>query len=171
MRRNQRRNNQKKFETKTSKILLILFVIILFVLCVFTIQNILSLENAKKLSKNNNEKTIIETINREDNIQNDNIKTKPITFKLTSLGDTLCHNTQYWDAYNSSTKEYDFSYVYKDISSYTSSADLTIGSLETSFAGEDRGYSNYPTFNSPDSLATALKNIGVELFLQLVIML
>ena len=89
-------------------------------------------------------------------------KVEPINFTMTAIGDTLCHNTQYWDAYNSSTKQYDFSYVYDDIKVYTSSADITIGSLETTFAGEDRGYSNYPVFNSPDSLATGLKDIGVD---------
>ena len=89
-------------------------------------------------------------------------KIEPINFTMTAIGDTLCHNTQYWDAYNSSTKQYDFSYVYDDIKDYTSSADITIGSLETTFAGEDRGYSNYPVFNSPDSLATGLKDIGVD---------
>ena len=89
-------------------------------------------------------------------------KVAPINFTMTAIGDTLCHNTQYWDAYNSSTKQYDFSYVYDDIKDYTSSADITIGSLETTFAGEDRGYSNYPVFNSPDSLATGLKDIGVD---------
>ncbi|OKZ74616.1 MAG: hypothetical protein BHW00_04205 [Clostridium sp. 26_22] len=85
-----------------------------------------------------------------------------MTFTLTSLGDTLCHNTQYWDAYNSKTDEYDFSYVYEDIKNYTLSSDITIGSLETTFAGKEKGYSNYPTFNTPDSLATALKDIGVD---------
>ena len=89
-------------------------------------------------------------------------KVEPINFTMTAIGDTLCHNTQYWDAYNGSTKQYDFSYVYDDIKDYTSSADITIGSLETTFAGEDRGYSNYPVFNSPDSLATGLKDIGVD---------
>lgn len=89
-------------------------------------------------------------------------KVEPINFTMTAIGDTLCHNTQYWDAYNSSTKQYDFSYVYDDIKDYTSSADITIGSLETTFAGEDRGYSNYPVFNSPDNLATGLKDIGVD---------
>lgn len=89
-------------------------------------------------------------------------KVEPINFTMTAIGDTLCHNTQYWDAYNSSTKQYDFSYVYDDIKDYTSNADITIGSLETTFAGEDRGYSNYPVFNSPDSLATGLKDIGVD---------
>lgn len=88
---------------------------------------------------------------------------KSTTFTLTALGDILCHNTQYWDAYNSSTDEYDFSYVFDDIKSYTNAGDITIANLETSFAGKDVGYSNYPTFNSPDSLATALKGIGIDI--------
>ena len=115
-------------------------------------------------------KNLTTNINTENNsaettLSNKNTKqdtAEPITFTLTSLGDTLCHNTQYWDAYNSKTDEYDFSYVYEDIKNYTLSSDITIGSLETTFAGKEKGYSNYPTFNTPDSLATALKDIGVD---------
>ena len=116
---------------------------------------------------NKNLRTNISTENNsaETTLSNKNTKqdtAEPITFTLTSLGDTLCHNTQYWDAYNSKTDEYDFSYVYEDIKNYTLSSDITIGSLETTFAGKEKGYSNYPTFNTPDSLATALKDIGVD---------
>ncbi len=39
---------------------------------------------------------------------------------------------------------------------------MQFGNLETTFAGIDRGYSGYPTFNSPASLGEALKNIGVD---------
>lgn len=158
MRRNKRKNNKIKSTKKEPKIALTLFLIVLFIICIYTIKNINSLIDETKISKNTNQ-TIIE----KNIIQKEIKEEKPITFTLTSLGDTLCHNTQYWDAYNNLTKQYDFSYVYDNISNYTSSSDLTIGSLETSFAGEDRGYSNYPTFNSPDSLATALKNIGVDI--------
>ncbi len=84
------------------------------------------------------------------------------SFTLCAIGDVMCHNTQFWDAYDKSTCEYDFSYVFSEIEKYTQSPDITIGSLETSFAGEDRGYSNYPIFNSPDNLAYSLKNIGVD---------
>ncbi|MCI8640587.1 MAG: CapA family protein [Clostridia bacterium] len=164
MRRNQRKNNKIKSEKKESKIILTIFIIVLFIITIYTLKNVSLLINETKISKNNNNQIIIEKAESENIIQNEIIiEEKPITFTLTSLGDTLCHNTQYWDAYNSATKQYDFSYVYEDIINYTSSSDLTIGSLETSFAGEDRGYSNYPTFNSPDSLATALKNIGVDI--------
>ena len=84
------------------------------------------------------------------------------TFTMTAIGDVMCHNTQYWDAYNKETDTYDFSYVFEDISHYIEAADISIGSLETSFAGKERGYSNYPTFNSPDALAYDLKEIGLD---------
>lgn len=86
---------------------------------------------------------------------------KDITFTITALGDVLCHNTQYWDAYDKSTDTYDFSYVFENVKEYTEAGDVTIANLETSFA--DAPYSNYPTFNSPASLATALKDIGVDI--------
>lgn len=115
--------------------------------------------------KPNNIKKDEETLSPENsNIVNTSIeKQENKSFTLTALGDVLCHNTQYWDAYNKETDEYDFSYVFNDIKSYTNSGDITIANLETSFAGKDVGYSNYPTFNSPDSLATALKDIGIDI--------
>ncbi len=39
---------------------------------------------------------------------------------------------------------------------------LLFGNLETTFAGESKKYSGYPTFNSPDALGYALKDIGVD---------
>lgn len=143
------------------KIFTIFLFIILLSLLVFIIFDF-------KLFQNNSNNSPAETTNSE--IINTTIpevaeppEVKSTTFTLTALGDILCHNTQYWDAYNSSTDEYDFSYVFDDIKSYTSAGDITIANLETSFAGKDVGYSNYPTFNSPDSLATALKGIGIDI--------
>ena len=145
----------KRSKKRNKKLLLILFIILLiFIIFIFNKYN----KNAKTNTNTENNST-------ETTLLNKNTKqdiAEPITFTLTSLGDTLCHNTQYWDAYNSKTDEYDFSYVYEDIKNYTLSSDITIGSLETTFAGKEKGYSNYPTFNTPDSLATALKDIGVD---------
>lgn len=102
----------------------------------------------------------------ENSINNANSTTTsqqgPITFSLAAIGDIMCHNTQYMDAYNSSTDSYDFSYVFEEIQTYIQTADISIGSLETTFAGEDRGYSNYPTFNSPEQLAYDLSEMGLD---------
>lgn len=132
------------------KFLLFILLFLIFVLC------LLALIKSDFFNSTN--------VIQDSSVESETVEEKvaPINFTMTAIGDTLCHNTQYWDAYNSSTKQYDFSYVYDDIKDYTSSADITIGSLETTFAGEDRGYSNYPVFNSPDSLATGLKDIGVD---------
>ncbi|MFR6022270.1 MAG: CapA family protein [Clostridia bacterium] len=145
----------KRSKKRNKKLLLILFIILL-IFFIFILN---------KFNKNLRTNINTENNSAETTLSNKNTKqdtAEPITFTLTSLGDTLCHNTQYWDAYNSQTDEYDFSYVYEDIKNYTLSSDITIGSLETTFAGKEKGYSNYPTFNTPDSLATALKDIGVD---------
>lgn len=84
------------------------------------------------------------------------------TIHLTAIGDIMCHGPNYKAAYNSSTNSYDFSPFFRNISNYTSKADLTIGNLETTFAGASRGYSGYPTFNSPSELGQAIKDIGVD---------
>lgn len=109
----------------------------------------------------------LETINEEigQNASNDTEQENEetdTTFTLTAIGDVMCHNTQYWDAYIKETDEYDFSYVFDNISHYINDSDIAIGSLETSFAGKERGYSNYPTFNSPDNLAYSLKELGID---------
>lgn len=84
------------------------------------------------------------------------------TIHLTAIGDIMCHGPNYKAAYIPSSDSYDFSPFFKNISEYTSKADLTIGNLETTFAGKDRGYSGYPTFNSPAELGQAIKDIGVD---------
>ena len=87
---------------------------------------------------------------------------KTTTFTLTAIGDIMCHDTQYKDAYNSSTLQYDFNYVFDDIKHHIKDSDLTIGNLETTFGGAEKGYRNYPTFNTPDALANAISNLGVD---------
>lgn len=115
---------------------------------------------------------IVDTSNKEFNATsisedvssnvNSDVEPSDTTFTLTALGDIMCHNTQYLDAYNNSTDSYNFSYVFDDISYYIQNSNISIANLETSFAGEDKGYSNYPRFNTPDSLAYNLKKLGLD---------
>ena len=85
-----------------------------------------------------------------------------ITITLTAIGDIMCHNSNYNDAYDSAVGGYDFSYVFEDVKEYIESADIAIGNLETTFAGKDRGYASYPTFNTPENLARDLKEFGID---------
>lgn len=114
--------------------------------------------------KDNNKSQNINDSNHSESADSENQQEKvDTTFTMTAIGDVLCHNTQYWDAYNKDTDTYDFSYVFEDIKHYFEATDLSIGNLETSFAGKERGYSNYPTFNSPDALVYDLKEMGLDI--------
>lgn len=85
-----------------------------------------------------------------------------IVINMVATGDVMCHTTNFNAAYDAQTKTYDFSPVFANVAKHITKADIAISNLETTFAGEDRGYTGYPTFNSPASLGEALKNIGVD---------
>ena len=169
MRRNPRSRNrkfktaddfdQKKIVKFLSFSVFILIIILTIVATFYYFKNNDKYQKLVETSKQELEdQKELESENKEEEKQEE-IDT---TFTMTAIGDVMCHNTQYWDAYDKSSDTYDFSYVFDDINYYTKIADISIGSLETTFAGSERGYSNYPTFNSPDALAYALKNIGLD---------
>ncbi len=83
--------------------------------------------------------------------------------KIAVVGDLMVHEWQFRDAYNSKTDGYEFDYCFEEVKKYLQDADLTLGNLETTFAGKEAGYSFYPTFNAPDSFGQALKNAGFDL--------
>lgn len=101
-------------------------------------------------------------INKDEPKEENNEIKEDTNIKMAVIGDIMCHNSQYKDAYDSKNNTYDFSYVFSDIKEYISSADIAIGNLETTFAGKERGYSNYPRFNTPEQLATNLKDFGID---------
>ena len=83
--------------------------------------------------------------------------------KISAVGDIMVHGPQLNAAYNKTTKTYDFTPSYKEITNQLSAADLTFGNLETTLSGANKKYSGYPAFNSPDSLLDALKGAGFDL--------
>ena len=95
-------------------------------------------------------------------IEQEEIVPEDTTIKMSVIGNIMCHNSNYNDAYNSGTDTYDFSYVFEDIAKYFEDDDITIGNLETTLAGKEIGYSSYPTFNTPEILATDLKELGLD---------
>lgn len=153
MRKNANSHNQKKHKTLISS-LIILLILFISIATFYYFKN--DSQNLAETSTSEIDKPNQEDINQQTEELTD------VTFTLSAIGDIMCHNTQYIDAYNSKTNTYDFSYVFEDISSYTKNADICIGNLETTFAGEEVGYSSYPTFNTPDNLVYALKDIGID---------
>lgn len=77
------------------------------------------------------------------------------------VGDLMCHLPQTNNA-KLSNGEYDFNPSFEYIKPFLQDADITIGNLETTFAGTVQAYAGYPAFNSPDAYCTALKNTGFD---------
>ena len=78
------------------------------------------------------------------------------------VGDVMAHLSQLYAANDKATDSYDFTQFFNDASPYLQSADLTIANIETSFKGQ-APYTGYPSFNTPDTLADAVKNAGIDI--------
>ena len=100
-------------------------------------------------------------ISISDTSENNDFESTSIN--LTAVGDVMAHSPQLKAQYNSQNNTYSFDNNFKYIKKYIENSDLSIANLETTLAGESIGYSSYPTFNTPDAIATALKNTGFDI--------
>src|SRR5690625_8027174 len=73
----------------------------------------------------------------------------------------MFHSPQLEGAYDAQSKPYDFKSVFEDVKPIFSAADLAIANFETTTGGSERGYTGYPTFNSPDETIDAIKYAGM----------
>ena len=149
----------------TIRRLIAILLIILVVFALFKILNTNKQNQSNSKSEPNNNADISQmqnsvTSENTTSWQIKELQEEDVTFTLATTGDIMCHNTNFLDAYNSSTKSYDFSYYFTDIKQYLQEADITVGNLETTLSGAKRGYSGYPTFNTPEILAKNLKAAG-----------
>lgn len=127
--------------------------ILLFFLIILVISNISKAPTKLSTQKTSNEPSTVNSLEPQK---------VDTTINMAVVGDIMCHGPNFKDAYNSSTKTYDFSTFFTQIKSYISNADIAIGNLETTFAGGNKAYSGYPTFNSPPQLAKDVQNLGID---------
>lgn len=107
--------------------------------------------NSQNISKQNDILTEEKTI-KEDK-----------TATIVAMGDTLCHSQVFKDAYDSETGIYDFSPLFKNVAKYFQNKTVAVGNLEATLAGPSHPYTGYPTFNTPEHLATDLKELGLDI--------
>lgn len=122
-------------------------------LIVFVVNSIINISE-KQPNKENNSST-------ESKVE----EVIPETYAtVLSIGDIMVHKTQLDGA--KTTDGYDFSAFFKEVSPYFQNADLSVGNLELTFGGSESGnFRGYPTFNTPDQLADAIKNSGINMLM------
>ena len=76
------------------------------------------------------------------------------------MGDIMGHGPQIRSAYQNSEKKYNYDKVFEPLEDIISSVDFAVANLEVTLAGPP--YMGYPQFSSPDELAEACKNNGMD---------
>lgn len=130
-----------------------LILVAVIALIVFVVNSIINISE-KQPNKDNNSST-------ESKVE----EVIPETYAtVLSIGDIMVHKTQLDGT--KTTDGYDFSAFFKEVSPYFQNADLTVGNLELTFGGSESGsFRGYPTFNTPDQLADAIKNSGINILM------
>lgn len=83
--------------------------------------------------------------------------------RLVAVGDIMMHSPQIPAAYDVTTDTYRFDGYFTHVKPELE-GDWVIANLETPLAGKDAGgYSGYPMFNAPESLADAIRNAGFNI--------
>ncbi len=138
---------KKKLKHKRNKIILLSSIpVILTIVLIFVCLNIFETE---------------ENYVPTESVVSDSKSTVDIT--LTAVGDIMVHDPQLKSQFDSKSNTYSFDNNFKYITPYVSKSDLAIANLETTLAGSDKTYSSFPRFNSPDELASAIKNSGFDI--------
>lgn len=79
---------------------------------------------------------------------------------LIFLGDIMGHGPQITSAYDTKTKSYDYRNSFHYLQDILTEPDYAIGNLEVTLAGPP--FKGYPQFSSPDELAVACQNAGLD---------
>lgn len=89
----------------------------------------------------------------------------PVKGRALFIGDIMAHRQQLEAAEArgaGGAKSWNFAPQFRRVKPLFGDA-LVVGNLETTFSGPEKGYAGYPSFNTPDSLADALAELGVHL--------
>jgi poly-gamma-glutamate capsule biosynthesis protein CapA/YwtB (metallophosphatase superfamily) len=82
------------------------------------------------------------------------------TLTLTFVGDIMGHDSQIAASIDPESGEYDYNGVFEKVAPIFKKSDFTIANLEVTLAGPP--FKGYPQFSSPDELAVACKENGID---------
>ena len=146
-----KRSNNEHRKINKQNVLAVLALITIILVVIFGIKN-----GNSRIGKNN-------VGSKKENVQEEVKVPEDSTATIVAIGDTLCHSQVFKDAYDSTTKTYDFSPLFKDVTKYFENKTVAVGNLEATLAGPSHPYTGYPTFNTPEHLAVDLKELGLDI--------
>ncbi|MEW6685955.1 MAG: CapA family protein [Candidatus Edwardsbacteria bacterium] len=83
---------------------------------------------------------------------------------IIAVGDIIPHQSLLNAGFRADSNKYNFDSFFEPVASFIEKADIAVGNLETTLAGEENGsYTGYPLFNSPEALAASLKKASFDI--------
>lgn len=158
------RNRRKKY----GKLALIIAAGILTLIAIVFVV-IFAIKNAPTSNPSGDNTAITDSLNSTDTLTSDtpeDDRIVPVSSATVSVvGDILTHLSVLSAAKDAETASYIFDPFFSYVSPYISKADYAVSNLEVTLGGTENGktYTGYPRFNSPDSIATALKTAGFDM--------
>lgn len=159
------RTTTRKRRRKPTKLLVILIISSLIIIGGSAIYYLLNSKDDSEFIENNRETENTTEHEKPHSPPNENEEEVESTsrVRLAAIGDIMFHEMQLISAYDSSTNSYNFKPMFKDVKPYLSDTDITIANFETTLAGPSKPYTGFPIFNSPDEVADAILDAGVDI--------
>lgn len=140
---------------KNNRFLIVSLTVVSLFLTISAIYFVINKNDSEQSSKTVDKETI-------QNDENNDIAKKISTVSLAAVGDIMFHDDQLASAYVDENT-YDFSAMFEDVKPLLSGYDVTLANFETTMAGDSLKFTGYPQFNSPDEVADAIKEAGVDI--------
>ena len=162
-RRNTRRIKSIKDVLNMKTFLTIVFILLTIIIVCIGINEYRRYEDRKLLADQKAElerqsQEIFSQISSSISQTNQDISESDSIIKMSAVGDILCSDEMLSDAYNESTKTYDFSHMFNNISGFINKADIVMGTMETSIIEGE-----YNEKVAPVEFARSVKNSGINL--------
>ncbi len=87
-------------------------------------------------------------------------KPKKDSISFIFMGDIMGHKPQINAAYDAKTKTYNYENVFSEVCPIIEQSDFAVANLEVTLPG--KRFSGYPNFRSPDALAVAARDYGID---------
>lgn len=111
------------------------------------------------------EKEPVQTAEDVENGELDAVNETVTEAKLIAVGDNLIHKAVY-DGGSQGDGAYDHTVLYRNISTYLDEADIRVINQETIIGGDEKGFQDYPVFNTPEVIGDAVADVGFNVVLQ-----
>lgn len=149
---------------KLKSIFLVLLMAIMCLVVYYVLIAITDDGENNKSETGNNSAQEENTAGNGTNQNQDNQETQKTSISLVAVGDNFAHESVI-ESGKQSDGTYNYDFLFDNIRDYIETADIAAIFQTMIIAGNDKGVSGYPSFNTPEEMMTSIDNAGFDVAL------